>query len=77
MPLKKGSSSKTISKNIGELVGTYEGKIGASKPKSKTAAQKQAVAIALNKAGKSNKMKSGGAVRTVKKRDGNRPVKIY
>ena len=79
MPLKKGSSSKTISKNIGELVGTYgkKGKIGASKPKSKSAAQKQAVAIALNTAGKSKKMKSGGAVRTVKKRDGNRPVKIY
>ena len=79
MPLKKGSSSKTISKNIGELVGTYEkkGKIGASQPKNKAAAKKQAVAIALNKAGKSNKMKSGGAVRTVKKRDGNRPVKIY
>jgi len=79
MPLKKGSSSKTIGKNISELVGTYKkkGKIGASKPKSKSAAQKQAVAIAMNTAGKSNKMKSGGAVRTVKKRDGNRPVKIY
>ena len=79
MPIKKGSSSKTIGKNINELVGTYEkkGKIGASKPKSKTAAQKQAVAIAMNTAGKSNKMKSGGVVRTVKKRDGNRPVKIY
>lgn len=79
MPLKKGSSNKTISKNISELVGTYEkkGKIGASKPKSKSAAQKQAVAIALNTAGKSNKMNSGGVVRTVKKRDGNRPVKIY
>jgi|TARA_R110000803_G_scaffold41266_2_gene88829 hypothetical protein len=79
MPLKKGSSSKTIGKNISELVGTYEkkGKIGASKPKSKSAAQKQAVAIALNTAGRSNKMKSGGVVRTVKKRDGNYPVKIY
>ena len=79
MPLKKGSSSKTISKNVGELVGTYakKGRIGASKPKNKAAAQKQAVAIAMNTAGKSNKMKSGGVVRTVKKRDGNRPVKIY
>jgi hypothetical protein len=43
--------------------------------------QKQAVAIALEKAGKSRKMKKGGAVQgpfmTVKKKDGNRPVKIY
>ena len=79
MPLKKGSSSKTIGKNISELVGSYEkkGKIGASKPKNKSASQKQAVAIALNTAGRSNKMNSGGVVRTVKKRDGNRPVKIY
>ena len=79
MPLKPGSSSKTIGKNISELVGSYEkkGKIGASKPKNKSASQKQAVAIALNTAGRSNKMKSGGVVRTVKKRDGNRPVKIY
>lgn len=82
MPLKKGSSAKTIGKNIGELVGTYEkkGKIGSSRPKNKKAAQKQAIAIALSTAGKSKapaKKKAGGPVMVVKKRDGNRPVKIY
>ena len=83
MPLKSGKSSKTIGKNVKELVKTYEkkGKIGASRPASK----KAAVAIALNKAGKSRKMGKGGPVkaaskpkpRVVRKRDGNRKVKIY
>lgn len=79
MPLKKGSSQKTISRNIGELVGAYKekGRIGTSKPKSKAAAVKQAAAIAYAKAGKSRKMATGGGVRVVKKKDGNRPVKIY
>ena len=82
MPLKKGSSQKTISRNIGELVGTYKekGRIGTSKPKSKAAAVKQAAAIAYAKAGKTRKMSKGGVmgpVKVVKKKDGNRPVKIY
>ena len=79
MPLKKGTSKNTISKNIGEMMGAYKekGKIGASRPASKKAAQKQAVAIALRSAGKSRTMKKGGPVEIVKKRDGNRPVKIY
>jgi hypothetical protein len=55
MPLKKGSSKKVISSNIKELVDTFKskGKIGTSKPKSKKVAVKQAVAISMNKAGKS------------------------
>lgn len=57
MPLKKGSSKKTISANIGEMLGKYKetGKIGTSKPKSMKAAVKQASAAAYEKAGKSKK----------------------
>ena len=52
MPLKSGISKKTIEKNVSELMGAYKksGKIGTSKPKSKKAAQKQAVAISYQKA---------------------------
>lgn len=42
MPLKKGSSNATVGQNIKELIESGRG-------------QKQAIAIALNVAGKSNK----------------------
>jgi len=86
MPLKRGKSDKVVSTNISEMVGSYAktGKIGASKPESKAKAVKQATAIALSKAGKARKTKTGsrpagipGPAMTVKKKDGNRPVKIY
>jgi len=56
MPLKSGSSKKTVSNNIKELVDDWkqDGDIGNSHPKTKKAAVKQAVAISLKKAGKSN-----------------------
>jgi hypothetical protein len=59
MPLEKGSSKKVISKNVGELVKSYEkkGKIGTSHPKSKKKALKQAEAIAYAEAGKGKKKK--------------------
>lgn len=82
MPLKKGRSKKVISSNIGEMMSSFgrTGKIGTSKPKSKRAAAKQAAAIAYSEAGRARKKSKGGVmgpVRVVKKKDGNRPVKIY
>ena len=79
MPLKKGKSDKVVSGNISEIVRDHEksGTIGKSKPASKGKAVKQAIAISLSTAGRPKKMKQGGVVRTVKKRDGNQPVKIY
>lgn len=60
MPLKKGSSSKTISKNISELMRSFKkkGKIGSSKPKTKKKALKQSIAIALSSAGKTQSNES-------------------
>ena len=57
MPLKKGKSQKTISANIKTEMEGYKksGKIGKSKPKSEEKARKQAVAIALSKAGKTKR----------------------
>ena len=66
MPLAKGKSNKTVSKNIQTLVDDYQksGRIGTSKPASKKAAVKQATAIALQKAGrpKPQKFVTGGLV---------------
>ena len=61
MPLQKGRSNKTISANIRKLAHEYEAKgtIGTSHPASKKKAIKQAVAISLEKAGRS---RSGGSV---------------
>jgi hypothetical protein len=59
MPLKTGKSQKAVSSNIKELMHTFKkkGKIGTSKPANKDKARKQAIAIALSKAGKSKKVK--------------------
>jgi hypothetical protein len=57
MPLQKGRSRKTVGSNSKKLVHEYEDsrRIGASHPASKKKAVKQAVAIALTKAGRSRK----------------------
>lgn len=59
MPLKSGSDKSTVGFNIKELIdsGKQKGHIGTGPPKSGKSLQKQAVAIALTKAGKSNKQK--------------------
>jgi hypothetical protein len=55
MPLRKGSSQAVVSSNIKILVNEWEkdGSIGTSHPATKQKAVKQAVAISLQKAGKS------------------------
>ena len=60
MPLRKGRSDKTVSSNIKTLVHEYvgSGHIGTSHPASKKKAVKQAVAIALTKAGRSRKQQT-------------------
>ena len=60
MPLKRGSSQKTISANVRKLIHEYDddGTIGSSHPKSRKKAVKQAVAIALSTAGVSRRRKS-------------------
>lgn len=55
LPLAKGSSQKTISKNIKELYDTNKERLDAGE---KPRPRKQIIAIALNKAGKSKKKKS-------------------
>lgn len=54
MPLKSGSSQKTKSSNIGELVRAFKrtGKIGNTKPRSAKHARVIAAAIAYDKARK-------------------------
>lgn len=60
MPLLKGRSQKTVGTNVKRLVHEYEdtGAMGSSHPASKKKAVKQAVAIALTKAGKSRKQRA-------------------
>ena len=57
MPLMKGSSQKTISKNIGEMVSKYKrtGKLCTTRPSSKLAAMKQAAAAAYSSARKAKR----------------------
>jgi hypothetical protein len=61
MPLKNGRSDKTVKSNIRTEMHTFvkTGRIGTSHPTSKGAAVKQAVAIAMNKAGRSRMQKAG------------------
>jgi len=63
MKLKPGKTSKVASESDSKLMRSYKkpGKLSTSMPK-------------LGKAGKA---KDGGAFATVKKKDGNRPVKLY
>jgi len=77
MPLPKGKSKKTISKNIGEVMSSYKktGKIGTSQPSNAKKAQNQAIAIALSTAKKSPTKKSVGG--SVLRKDAKRRTKLY
>ncbi len=57
MPLKTGSSKRTITSNIAELIKTWKrtGKIGTAHPKNLADAQKMAAAIAYSKAKRKKK----------------------
>ncbi len=57
MPLRAGHSLATARGNIAEIMRSYKrkGTIGTSTPKNKKKAVKQAVAIAMHKAGISRK----------------------
>jgi len=57
MPLKSGSSKKTISTNIAELISAWKktGKIGTAHPKNLAQAQEMAAAIAYSKARRKKK----------------------
>ncbi len=59
MPMKVGKGKKVISQNIKEGMDSYKAKgtFGNSKPKSAKAAQKQIIAAAYSKAGKSKTKK--------------------
>ena len=62
MPLQKGRSERTVSRNIRKLVHEYDvaGAIGASHPASRKKAIKQAVAISLKTAGR-NRIQGTGS----------------
>ena len=62
MPLKNGSSQSVVSSNIRKLVKDWEkdGSIGTSHPPTRKKAVKQAVAVALARAGNSRMARAKG-----------------
>ena len=55
MPLKEGSSNKTVSSNIKELLHSYHRGGRFAKGKSAAKARKMAIAAAFSEAGRSSK----------------------